>query len=95
MPSPVVLASPGVELGKRVPGGGESSAGAVGGVGAHAGQDMLAGGHGEAGVGVAEAFGDDLMGAPCSDEQRRVGVAKSVEAEAGHVGAADFRWNSW
>lgn len=40
--------------------GGEQFTESVGGVGAHAGQDVLVGGHREAGVGVAEALGDDL-----------------------------------
>ena len=33
-----------------------------GGVGLHAGEDVLVDGHGEGGAGVAEAFADDLHG---------------------------------
>ena len=46
-----------VDAGGRLPAGGGE---VVGGVGTHAGQDVLVGVHSEAGMGVAEAFADDL-----------------------------------
>lgn len=45
--------------GRRQPGG-EQVAEPVSGVGSHAGEDVLVGGHGEVGVGVTEPFGHDL-----------------------------------
>jgi len=44
----------------------------------------LVGGHGEAGVGVAEAFGDDLDG-DAGGETGGVGVAQVVESDRGYV----------
>ena len=43
--------------------------------GAHAGEEVLVGVHGEAWVGVAESFGDDLDRDAGGDEERGVGVA--------------------
>jgi hypothetical protein len=45
---------------------------------------------GETGVGVAEPFGHDLDGGAGGDEERCVGVAQSVEADAWHVEAVDL-----
>ena len=45
---------------------GDEVAGVDGGAGAHAGDEVSVGGHGEAGVGMAESFGDDLIGAPAA-----------------------------
>ena len=61
--------------------GGDEVAGVDGGAGAHAGDEVLVGGHGEAGVGMAESFGDDLDRCASGDEQAGVGVAQVVEAE--------------
>jgi len=70
--------------------GGEERGEAVGGVGSRAGQDVLVGGHGEAVVGVTEAFGDDLDGDAGGDEQGGVGVAQVVEPDRRHAGAGDL-----
>ncbi|MFT7650123.1 MAG: hypothetical protein ACI8Y4_004888 [Candidatus Poriferisodalaceae bacterium] len=64
--------------------GGDERGEAVGGVGAHVREYVLVGGHGEAGVGVAGAFGHDLDGDARGDEQGCVGVAEVVEPDAGH-----------
>jgi len=50
----------------------------------------LVGGHGEPRVGVAESFGHDLDGCAGGDEQGGVGVAEAMEADSGHVEAADL-----
>jgi hypothetical protein len=50
-------------------GGGEQGGEVCCGGGTHAGQQVLVGGHGEAGVGVAEAFGHDFDRFAGSDEQ--------------------------
>ena len=55
--------------------------------GAHSGDEVLVGGHGEAGEGVAESFGDNLDWCAGGDEQAGVGVAQVVEADAWDVGA--------
>ena len=47
----------------------------------------MVGGHGEAGVGVAESFGDDLDRCAGGDEQAGVGMAQVVKADAWDVGA--------
>ena len=60
-----------------------------GGGGAHAGDEVLVGGHGEAGMAVAESFGDDLDGRAGGDEEPGVGVAQVVEADAWDVGAGE------
>ena len=49
--------------------GGEELFEAGGGLGAHAGEEVLVGGHGEAGVGVAESFRDDFDRDASSDEE--------------------------
>lgn len=49
--------------------GGEALFEARGGLGAHAGEEVLVGGHGEAGVGVAESFRDDFDRDASSDEE--------------------------
>jgi hypothetical protein len=68
----------GARVGRRLPTGGRDEPGeAVGGFGAHAGEQVLVGVHREDRVGVPEPFGDDLdRGARC-DEQRSVGVVGS------------------
>jgi hypothetical protein len=50
----------------------------AGGVGLHAGQDVLVGLDGEGDVGVAESLTDDLDGDAFLDEQAPVGVAQVV-----------------
>ena len=67
--------------------GGDHVGEVEGGGGAHAGDEVLVGGHGEAGVGVAEAFGDNLDRCAGGDEQTGVGMAQIVKANAGDVGA--------
>jgi hypothetical protein len=57
------------------------------GFGAHAGQDVLVGGHGESGVGVAESFRHDLDRYPVGDEER--GVAQIVESDSGQARFGD------
>ena len=52
------------------------------GVGAHPRQDVLVGGHREAGVCVTEALGHDFDRYAGCDEQRGVGVSKVVESYA-------------
>jgi len=64
--------------------------GRLGGIRAHTGEDVLAGGHGEAGVGVAEALGDDLDGDAGGDEQGGVSVAQVVEPDRGHGESGDL-----
>ena len=54
-----------------------------GGVGLHAGEDVLVDGHGEGGAGVAEAFADDLHGDVGLEQDRGVGVAEVVEPDPG------------
>ena len=54
-------------------------------LGSHAGQDVLVGGHGEAGVGVTEAFGDDLDRDAGADEEGGVGVSQVMEPNTRHV----------
>lgn len=70
---------------RRLPGGGEQFGEPVGGVGAHAGQDVLVGGPGEAGVGVAEAFGHERSTASVSGsrsmQRRLVGVLTGTSTE--------------
>ena len=61
-------------------GGGESLVGA-GGVGLHAGEDVLVGLGGEGDVGVAEPLADDFDGDAFLDEQGAVGVALVMEAD--------------
>ena len=61
----------------------------------HAGQDVLVGRHGEARVGVAEPFADDLDRHPLLEQQGGVGVAEVVEAQAGESAAATIRLNVW
>ena len=70
--------------------GGDEGGEAVGCVGAHAGEDVLVGGHGEAGVGVAESFGADLDRDAGGDEQSGVGVAQVVEPDRRQAGADDL-----
>jgi hypothetical protein len=56
----------------------------TGGVGLHAGQDVLVGVDGERGHGVTESFADHLDRHASLDEQRAVGVAVAIlRAEAG------------
>jgi hypothetical protein len=62
----------------------------VGGGRAHAGHDVLVGGHGEAGVGVAESFGHDLDWCARSGEQRGVGVAQIVESDRREIDASEL-----
>ena len=57
-----------------------------GGCGTHAREQVLVGVHGESGVGVAEAFGNDLDRHSICDEQRRMRVAKIVEPDSGQTG---------
>ena len=56
---------------------------------------MLIGGHGEAGMGVAEAFAHDLGRCAGGDEQAGVGVAKVVDRVRGSPVGARCRSNSW
>ena len=55
------------------------------GVGLHAGQDVLVHGHREGRAGVAEAFADDLHGDAGLQQDRGVGVAQVVEADASQL----------
>ena len=55
---------------------------------AHSRDEVLVGGHREAGVGVSESFGHDLDRRACSDKQTGVSVAQIVKANAGDVGAS-------
>ena len=55
----------------------------------HAGDDVLVGGHGESGGGVAESFGDDVDGDAGFEEQGGVGVAEVVEPDSWQPGAGD------
>ena len=54
------------------------------GVGLHAGEDVLVGDHGEGGAWVPEPFGDDFHRDAGGDEQRRVRVAKIMQADPGN-----------
>lgn len=73
-----------MRAGRRLPGGsGDELGEAGGGVGAHAGEQVLVGVHGERGVGVTEAFADHFDRHSGGDEQRRVGVSEVVESDAG------------
>ena len=49
----------------------------------------MVGGHGEAGVGMTEAFAHDLDRNTGGDEQAGVGVAKVVESDPGETGAGE------
>ncbi len=57
--------------------------------GAHAGEHVLVGGHGEPGVCVAEALGHDLDRNSVRDEQRCVGVAQIVQSDSRQSGAGN------
>ena len=58
--------------------------------GAHAGDEVLVGGHGEAGMGMAKSFRDNLDRRTRGDEQTRVGMAQVVEADSGDAGAGQM-----
>ena len=52
-----------------------------GGVVLHSGKHVLVGRHRERGVGMAEAFGDDLYRDPVTQQKAGVGVAQIVEPD--------------
>ena len=70
--------------------GGRDEVGEAGrGVGAHAREEVLVGGHGEPRVGMTEALAHNLDRSTGGDEQAGVGVAKVVESDAGKPAAGD------
>src|SRR5881227_2654084 len=60
----------------------------LGGVGLHAGEDVLVGLDGEGRAGVAESFAYDLDGDAGGDEQAGVGMANVVQADDPDPGPA-------
>ena len=62
----------------------------MGGGGAHAGHDVLVGGHGEAGMRMAEAFGHDLDRRARAREQGGVGVAQIVKPDCREIEACEL-----
>jgi len=56
-----------------------------GGVGLHAGEDVLVDLHGEGDAGVAEAFADDLDRHPLLDEECGMRVPEIMQSDPGNV----------